>query len=157
MEKGTKEIGIMIAVVLFLMGMGVSWANGGLKVGSHRACGHPNENSVFNWLSRPRHCCYGSKLVADLRMLHLAQRMFHDDNQRNAAELNELLPYLGGSMRTNYYTLSYSTNAGQWAVSVDRTSYLPGYYLFCMDGKVHFDESRAATTNDLCLTQVKTE
>ncbi len=161
MKKETKEIGALVALVLFLMGIVAVGLNGGFE--SRRSCGHLTDRfgggpTLLEWITPSRHCrCNGFKLLTDFRMLHLAQRMHREDNQRNAADLNELLTYLGGSMRTNYYTLRYVADAEQWTVSVDRTSSLPGYYLFCMDGRVYFNEQHSASTNDLCLTTLKVE
>jgi len=124
-----------------------------------RRCGCLDERfrklpAFYDWISRTSHCCFGGKLISDLTEFHLAQHMFVADHNRYATNVVELEPYLGGKIPTRSGILNYSVELNQWSVSVDKTSNLPGYYLLTND-KVYFDEFRPATTNDLCLREVK--
>jgi len=87
-------------------------------------------------------------------MFHLAQHMFVTDHKRFATNVVELESYLDGAVPTRHGPLKYSIERNQWSVSVDKTSQLPGYYLLT-EGKIYFDESQPAKTNDLCLREMK--
>lgn len=160
MQTGTKEIGVILALVL-LAGVVVMVASTEPAPGSRRFCGHQDDrfNSVggfLDWVQGVRHHCKGGKLIADLKMLQLAQKMHQDDAGRYAANEGELGPYLGGWFKTNYYTVKYTAGGNQWSVAVDRSQYLPGHYLLA-GGKVYFHETNPATTNDVLLAVVKTD
>ncbi|HEY1169936.1 MAG TPA: hypothetical protein VGH19_01085 [Verrucomicrobiae bacterium] len=160
MQTGTKEIGVILALVL-LAGVVVVVASAYPVPGSRRFCGHPDErfksvDGFLDWVQGVRHHCKGGKLIADLKMLQLAQKMHLDDTGRYAANEAELVPYLGSWFKTNYYIVNYSAGANQWSVAVDRSQYLPGHYLLT-GGKVHFHETNPATTNDVLLAVVETD
>jgi hypothetical protein len=125
----------------------------------HRTCGHVDEkyqtfSGFYRSITGTTHCCYGGKLIADLTMFHLAQYMFVSDHNRYATNVVELAPYLGGKVPSRGGNLNYAIENNRWSVAVQKNSQLPGYYLL-IDDKIYFDESHPATTNDLCLREVK--
>ncbi len=153
MKTGTKEIGVLLAVVLVGV-IGTVHIHERVTV-PRWSCGHLNENSIFNWLSRPHHHCLGGRLRTDLIRIQLAQGMFQTDFNRTATNLTELLPYAMGLLPKDY-TLLYKSEGSQWSVSVDRNGELPGYYLL-LNNKLYFAEQQAATTNDLCISMLKVD
>jgi hypothetical protein len=152
---------IKVAVGGMLIGMGLIITTLGLRpVGAPRLpCGHVDETfrsvaGFKDWVKGTPHTCTGGRVVTDLQMFRDAQGIFQKDFQRPITDLVELEPYAEWMQRRSY-ALQYTKDAEQWSVSVDRTSRLPGFYLLTMDGRVYFDEWRRATTNDVCLRQVK--
>jgi hypothetical protein len=160
MQAGTKEIGGILAIIL-LVGMTVWVFSAEPAPGSRRSCGHSDDRfqsagGFLDWVQGVRHHCKGQKLIADLKMLQLAQKMHIIDTGRYATNGGELVPYLGSWFKTNYYTVNYSGSTNQWSVTIDRTQYLPGHYLL-IDGKVYFHETNPATTNDRLLTALNAD
>ncbi len=160
MQTGTKEIGVILALVLFA-GVVVMVASTEPAPGSRRFCGHQDDRfksvgGFLDWVQGVRHHCKGQKLIADLKMLQLAQKMHIIDTGRYATNGGELVPYLGSWFKTNYYIVNYSAGANQWSVAVDRSPYLPGHYLLA-GGKVYFHETNPATTNDVLLAVAETD
>ena len=93
-------------------------------------------------------------MINDLKSLQIVQRMFEEDNGRNATNFTELLPYLGQWFKTNYHVITYSAESNRWFASVDASSGSQGYYLFA-DDKLYFNELRPATTNDFFVATLK--
>ncbi len=158
MQTGTKEIGVILAVVL-LAGLVTAVLIVDPSIGSRRGCGHVDErfrsvSGFCDWVTGTTHCCVGGQLVADLKMFYLAQYMFENDYRRFAKDVMELQSYLGGQMPNRHGTLQYSIKMNQWSVSVNKAGQLPGYYQL-VNNRIYFDESRPATTNDLCLKEIE--
>lgn len=161
MQTGTKEIGVILTLVLLAgLVVVVSVCTEPTLPGSRRRCGCADNrfnsaDGFLSWLKGTTHCCNGGRLLADFKTLQLAQKMHQEDTGRVAASQDELLPYLGGVVRTNYFTIVYTPGTNGWSASASKTPSLPGNYLMTADGKVYFDERHTATTNDLCIATLK--
>lgn len=156
MRAKAKILVVLFGVVVMLVVLVFSREQGPLP---RRRCGCIDERfwklpALYDWVGKTSHCCYGGRLISDLTMFHLAQHMFVADHHRYATNAVELEPYLGGKIPARSGILNYSVEMNRWSVSVDKTSNLPGHYLLTND-KVYFDELHPATTNDVCLMEMK--
>ncbi len=124
-----------------------------------RPCGHLDESfrsvdGFKEWVLGKPHHCTGGRVMLDLALFQSAQGALQKDLHRPATDLTELAPYAEWVQRRSY-PFRYAREQNRWSLAVDRTSRLPGFYLLTMEGKVYFAEWRPATTNDLCLKQMK--
>jgi len=114
-----------------------------------RSCGHPRD---LLWEINPfhaTHCCSSGRTVSQLVMLYYAQSIYHQGHGTYATSFEQLTNEFSRHSGDSAFYLQ--SNGSRWSVSVPQQSTLAGSYLLTDDGKLHFNTSGAATTNDVVL------
>lgn len=118
-----------------------------------RRCGHPG--SLFNrWLPQwDHHDCAGLEAGADLWDIYDLVETCRKEHGHVKDSLFDMVPWR--SHRDPRYEFVYTHKGDDWQVSVAKTVDLPGWYLMTSDGdgKVHFNKTGPATTQDILLPE----
>ena len=117
-------------------------------------CGHVEQKTLKEtlqgYLGRSyRHHCSSLTAINDLRSLQIAQLIHANDTGTNATTLEELEEDFPA--KRNRFGISLISEGTNWSASVAQQGQLAGHYLFTSAGRLHFNTTRPATTNDFVL------
>ncbi len=119
-----------------------------------RQCGHADQKSLEEVMlscigASVRHHCSSTRAIADLRMLYIAQSIHEGDTGTNATTLEELeKEFPAKRNRLGLVLIPQGTN---WNARIAQQNQLAGHYLLTSAGRLHFNTTRPATTNDFVL------
>jgi hypothetical protein len=111
-------------------------------------CGHP-EKFTFPLWPHTIHHCDGQRAVVDFHMLHLSQTIHREETGTNATKLEELHEMF--PTHRIRYGLTMTSDGKNWSACIAKQGSLPGHYLLTSAGRLHFNSTQPATTNDYVL------
>ena len=119
-----------------------------------RYCGHVEQKSVKEVLQgfigiSYRHHCSSLTAINDLRTLEIAQRLHESETGTNATTLEELEEDFPA--KRNRFGITLISEGTNWSARVPQQDKLAGHYLLTSAGRLYFNTTRPATTNDLVL------
>jgi len=114
-----------------------------------RYCGHTTTiwDEIKPW--RVFHCCRAGRLVSDLRNIYHAQEVHFVETGAYFTNLTDLAEK--NFLRRQFAMDLHLDATTHWFVAVPKQLYLPGSYLLLSNGRIHFNPSTQATTNDYIL------
>ena len=117
-------------------------------------CGHVEQKTLKETLqgllgNSYRHHCSSMTAINDLRMLRIAQLLHENDHGTNATTLEELDDQFPA--KWNRFGITLIPDGTNWSARVAQQNKLAGHYLFTSAGRLHFNRTQPATTNDFVL------
>src|SRR6185503_1996723 len=122
-------------------------------------CGHPITAGDYlgqfaGYRSISRHCCGSLTVIGALRSIEGMMESYRLEYGSNAISLAQLEEYCDVSIlsgRRSQIQLQFFSEGQLWWVAVPQQGTWAGNYLLTSEGRIHFNKTGPATTNDVDL------
>lgn len=113
-------------------------------------CGHPKEFR-FPLMSYAKSHCLGQDAIMTLQLLWAAQRSYQTMGGKYASTLKRLGELELFPPHLIKYGLTMTSDGTNWSACIPKQISFSGHYLVTSAGRLHFNSTRPATTNDYVL------